>query len=231
MSGGTNYPIRVLLIDDHAIVRAGLRMLIESDPDLVVTGEAAGSADALMTAAEPADVILLDLDLGGESGLDLLPRLVTLLPKARIIVLTGIIDEMQHQQAVRLGAMGLVLKHEVARTLLTAIHKVNAGEVWLNRAMLARVINTLTHPAPEKPPDPEAAKIGSLTEREREVIRLVGEGLRNKQIGERLFISEKTVRHYLTSVFDKLDVKDRLELMIYAFQHNLARMPVDPSQQ
>jgi two-component system nitrate/nitrite response regulator NarL len=219
--------IRVLIIDDHGIVRAGLRMLLESQPGITVVGEAATCADALelATRAQP-DVIVLDLDLGGENAVESIPALLHAAREARILILTGVRDSETHRQAIRHGAMGLVLKEKAAETLLQAIAKVRAGEVWLEPTMIARVLGDLTRSQTSPRTSPEAAKIATLTEREREVITLIGEGLRNKHIAERLYISEATVRHHLTSVFAKLDVSDRFELAIYAYQHGLAKPPV-----
>ena len=217
--------IRILLIDDHEIFLAGLRLLLEAEPDLRVVGEARNRKEALDVAAHNAlDVILLDLNLGAQSGIDLLPDLTKATPRARILVLTASNDRGLHLRAVRLGAIGIVHKLEAPRLLLKAIRKVYAGEAWLNRAL---VTNAVTHLQADerKPKDPEVSKIATLTARELEVIALIGEGLRNKAIGERLYISEKTVRHYLTSIFSKLGVTDRLELMIYAYQHGLAKLP------
>ena len=217
--------IRVLLIEDHAVVRAGLRLLIESKPDLMVVGEAANNADALALAArEQPDVILLDLDLGAENGIDLLPGLRTVAGQARVLVLTGMRDVQGHRLAIRRGARGLVHKEQAPEVLLKAIVKVHAGEVWLDRAMLTSVLDEIAV-GETRPANSEAARIVTLTEREHEVIALVGEGLKNKQVGERLFISETTVTHHLSSVFSKLEVSDRLELIIYAFRHGLAKMP------
>ena len=219
--------IRVLIIDDHGIVRAGLQMLLESQPGITVVGEAATCADALelATRAQP-DVIVLDLDLGGENAVESIPALLQAAREARILILTGVRDSETHRQAIRHGAMGLVLKEKAAETLLQAIAKVRAGEVWLEPTMIARVLGDLTRSQTSPRTSPEAAKIATLTEREREVITLIGEGLRNKHIAERLYISEATVRHHLTSVFAKLDVSDRFELAIYAYQHGLAKPPV-----
>ena len=219
--------IRVLIIDDHGIVRAGLRMLLESQPGITVVGEAATCADALelATRAQP-DVIVLDLDLGGENAVESIPAILQAAREARILILTGVRDSETHRQAIRHGAMGLVLKEKAAETLLQAIAKVRAGEVWLEPTMIARVLGDLTRSQTSPRTSPEAAKIATLTEREREVITLIGEGLRNKYIAERLYISEATVRHHLTSVFAKLDVSDRFELAIYAYQHGLAKPPV-----
>jgi len=124
---------------------------------------------------------------------------------------------------VCLGAIGVVLKLEAARILTKAIRKVHAGEAWLNRTMVANAMSEL-QTKERKDRDPEQSKIASLTARESEIIALIGEGLRNKAIAERLYISEKTVRHHLTSIFNKLEVSDRLELIIYAFEHDLAKV-------
>jgi two-component system nitrate/nitrite response regulator NarL len=120
------------------------------------------------------------------------------------------------------GAMGVVLKEHAAEVLIKAINKVHQGEVWLDRSMMGTVLDEMTQ-APEI--DPEGARIASLSDREREVIALIAEGLKNKQIAQRLFISETTVTHHLSSIFSKLDVSDRLELIIYAFRHGLAQLP------
>jgi two-component system, NarL family, nitrate/nitrite response regulator NarL len=219
-------PIRVLIVDDHVIVRAGLRMLLESQPDLLVVGEAGTCADALtLTTREQPDIILLDLDLSGEMSLASIPALLAAAPQARILILTGVRDLELHRQAVRLGALGLVFKDKATEVLLQAIAKVQAGEVWLEGTMIARVLGEITRARRAPAVDREGAKIATLTDREREVITLVGEGLRNKQIADRLGISETTVRHHLTAIFAKLEVTDRLELVIHAYRHGLATLP------
>jgi len=207
-------------------MRAGLRMLLESQPGITVVGEASTCADALAlaTGTQP-DVIVLDLDLGGENAVQSIPTLLRATPDTRILVLTGVRDPEVHRQAIRHGALGLVCKEKAVETLLQAITKVRAGEVWLEPTMIARVLGDLTRPQPSPQASAEATKIARLTEREREVITLVGEGLRNKHIAARLYISEATVRHHLTAIFAKLDVSDRFELAIYAYQHGLAKPP------
>ena len=219
-------PIRILMIDDHAVLRAGLRMIIESRIGMVVVGEAENRRESLAAIAqEPPDIILLDLDLGDENGLDLLPELLTAVRDARIILLTGIRDAEVQRRAILLGAMGLVSKQKAADTVIRAIEKVYAGEVWLDRAMIASILNDRVNPNVAPDQNTETLRIAKLTEREREVIRLIGEGIKNRQIAERMYISEATVRHHLTSVFAKLGVEDRFELVIYAFQHGLAKLP------
>jgi len=204
-------------------MRMGLRMLIENQPGLRVVGEATDRAAAILSAArEQPDIILLDLDLGQESGLDVLPELRAAAKWARVIVLTGIRDPAEHRQAVRLGATGMVLKEQAAETLVKAIEHVHAGETWLDPVLVANVLAERSR-AHGQEPNPEAARIAGLTEREREVIALIGKGLKNRQIGERLSISETTVVHHLTSIFNKLGVVNRLELVTYAYRHGLAK--------
>jgi DNA-binding NarL/FixJ family response regulator len=218
--------IRVLIVEDHAVVSEGLRLLIENRAGLAVVGEAAGGADALAVAAlEQPDIILLDLILGEESGLDLLPKLLKTARQARILILTGVEDPATHRRAVQLGAMGLVRKEQATEILLKAIKKVYAGEVWFDRSMMASVLGEMARERVARATDPEAAKIAMLTAREHEVIALVGKGLKNKQIANRLFISETTVRHHLTSIMDKLGVSGRIELIMYIYQHGLAEPP------
>jgi len=219
-------PIRVLLVDDHAVVRAGLRMLLESRPGLTVVGEAGDRPTALaMASRERPDIILLDLDLGGDSSVEFLPDLQAAARGARVIVLTGLRDAAVHRRSIELGAVGLIYKENAVEVLMRAIEKVLAGEMWLERSLMASLITELRAETAPQASDPEAAKIASLTEREREVIALIAEGLRNKQVADRLSISEITVRHHLTSIFRKLGVSDRLELALYAHRQNLARRP------
>jgi DNA-binding NarL/FixJ family response regulator len=212
-----------MIVDDHVVIRSGLRMLIEHDQQMRVVAMAGNQKEALEHAAsEKPDVIILDLLLGDEDGLSFLPELCEASPESRVLVLTGVQNPDSHRRAIRRGAMGIVLKEHAADQLLKAIKKVYEGEVWIERSMMGSMIQEMNKPTLI---DPEITKIESLTEREREVIALVGEGLKNKQVGERLFISETTVTHHLSSVFSKLEVSDRLELIIYAFRHGLAKLP------
>jgi two-component system, NarL family, nitrate/nitrite response regulator NarL len=191
-----------------------------------VVGEAATRAEALQLATRTQpDIILLDLNLRDERGADLLPDLLAAARDARVIVLTGVTDAGEHRQAILGGAMGVVLKDQALDVLVKAIEKVHAGEVWLDSSMIASMLTAIARGSAAEKADPEVAKIARLTAREREVISLIGEGLKNKQIAERLFISEATVSHHLTSIFDKLGVANRFDLMIYAFRHGLLEPP------
>jgi len=222
--------IRILLVGDHALFLAGVRSLIEDDRGLTIVGEATNRAEALRWAEQRPDLILLDLDLGGEFGLDFLSELLQISETSRILVMTGLPDPELDLRAVRLGASGVVSKTVKAECFLKAIRKVHAGEVWLNPTLVAAVVTDFQRRRPAKR-DPEEEKIASLTARELEVIACLNEGRRSKQIGERLFISEKTVRHYFTSIFDKLGVCDRLELIIYAYKHGLTKIPATSSME
>ena len=218
--------IRILLVDDHAVVRAGLRMIIQSRPGMTIVGEAGSRDDALALAgSERPDIILLDLDLGGDSGMALIGDLMSAASEAKIIILTGLRDAEAHRQAVLRGAMGIVRKEKAAEALIKAIQRVHAGEAWLDPSLMAGVLTEIGRSNKPKKIEPEAEKIATLTKREREVVALIGEGIKNKEIADRLFISETTVRHHLTSIFDKLGVGDRVELLIYAFRHGLANPP------
>jgi len=218
-------PIRILIVDDHLVVRAGLHMLIENHPGMTVVSMASNRAEAMELAArDTPNLILLDLDLRGESALTFLAQLRETTPNARILVLTGLRDTDAHRQAVQLGAMGVVLKEHAPDVLIKAIEKVHAGEIWLDRPTMGRMLREMSA-RDEKEADPELTKIESLTQREREVVTLIAEGLKNRQIGERLFISETTVTHHLSSIYSKLGVSDRLELVIYAFTHKIAAKP------
>jgi len=217
------------MIDDHDLFLAGLGSLLKAEPGLTLVGSASRRLDALAAAHLRPDIILLDLDLGNESSIDFLPELLEASGGAYVLIVTALTDSDLHLRAIRLGAMGVVLKTESPEVLLKAIQKVSAGEAWLSTSMVSNVVTELHRRSTNKA-DRETAKIQTLTSRELEVVSLVGEGRRNRQIGERLFIAEKTVRHYLTSIYSKLEVNDRLELMIYAYEHGLARAPISFKQ-
>ncbi len=248
--------VRILLIDDQVIVREGLRLLLESQPGLTVVSDAASAKEAVDHArSSQPDVILLDLDLGDSHGLSCLTELLEVAPKARVLILTGVYDLEVHHAAISSGAMGIVRKLEAGDVLVKAIRKVSAGEVWLDGVLMARVLSDLWtarsqgaeengnghtngvsdkerkvaemwRPKNSGSDEYEAVKIARLTEREREVVTLIGEGLRNQQIADRLCISVITVRHHLSSVFSKVEVGDRFELAIYSYRHGLAKPPM-----
>ena len=213
--------LRLLIVDDQLMVRQGLRMLLDSQPRMHVVGMASKRSEALDKARQTSpDLILLDLEMEG-NALDFVSELRTVAPDAGVMILTGASDAEMHRQAVRLGALGVVSKKSPVEVLFKAIEKVQGGEVWLDRSMMGSVLREIA----DSGHDEDQANIQTLTPRERQVITLIAEGLKNKQIAERLSIREATVTHHLSSIFSKLGVGDRLGLTIYAFRHGLAKVP------
>jgi DNA-binding NarL/FixJ family response regulator len=222
-----NKSIRVLLLDYHALVREGFRLMINSRPGLQVVGETGSASEALQLSRElEPDVILLELNLDGNLNTEIINQLTEAPSRSRIILVTGINENQIHQHAIQKGAMGVVRKTEPGSVLLKAIEKVHAGEVWIDRAMMADVLTNLWRTQDDDAGDYDKEKIAQLSKREREIIRLIGQGLKNRQIADKLSISEITVRHHLSSVYDKLGVSDRLELTIFAYQNDLAELPL-----
>lgn len=206
--------IRIAVVAAYPVVRAGLKYICDRHKHLVVVGEASTTRDAVvLTTRSHPDVVLVDAD-SDETPL----HAITELNEAgahRVLVLTATTDAGAHYRAFEFGALGVVRKDQPAETLVQAIERVHAGEIWLERVKTAGLLVQLRRR------DPHAARILSLTKREREVIALVGLGLKNPAIGERLFISEGTVRNHLTSILSKLELSDRFELAVYAFRHRL----------
>ncbi len=215
-------PIAVFVVDDHPVVREGLRMLVTSERDLMLSGSAPSVSAALPSlAASPPDVLLLDLDLGTEDGLALLPRIVGAAPRTRVLVLTGLRERERHQEALLGGACGLVGKDAAPELLIKAIRKVHDGELWFDRPLLDATLQQVL--SQKAPPANEPDRTAPLTDRERRIVALVGRGLRNADIGEELGIAPKTVRKCLSAIYEKLGVADRVELLVYAYEHGLAR--------
>jgi DNA-binding NarL/FixJ family response regulator len=215
------HTIGILIVEDHEVVRLGLRHLIERQPHMKIVGEVTTPADALTVASrEKPEIIILDLCLGAEDGADIIPELLRIAEESRIIVLTGVRDEEALRRASRLGAMGVIEKDAPADMLIKAIERVHAGELWLNRRLTAALVAELRRPG-ESNASGESAMIALLSNREKDIVSLIGEGLKNKQIADRLCISETTVRHHITSILGKLQVSDRLELLIFSYRNNL----------
>jgi DNA-binding NarL/FixJ family response regulator len=221
-------PIRVLIIDDHRSILWGLERLIDSGkPAMQVVGTATNCADAMKVLDEiTPDLILLDIGLGNENGVDEIPNLLAK-SRAKILVLTGIRDESIHDKAVLAGASGVVEKEAPAETILAAIQKVHEGQLWLDRVATGRIFLEMSRDNAAQALDPERVKISSLTEREREIVAVAAThaGANAKAIAEMLFISEHTLRNHLTSIYDKLQVSNRLELFAYAHKHGLTKTP------
>jgi two-component system, NarL family, nitrate/nitrite response regulator NarL len=225
MSEPTENPIRLLLIDDHQSFLWGLVKLIESDgPGMKVIGTASDMPEALLIAErERPDIILLDIDLNGVNSLDSMPVLLKI-TKGPVLILTGVRDTETRDRAMLSGARGIIQKEESAEAILKAIKSVYRGEIWLDRASTGRIFSKLLNPL-SGATSPEAAKIGSLTAREREIIDgIITHGRStNKEIAGHLNISEHTLRNHLTSIYSKLEVENRLELAMYALKHGLSK--------
>jgi len=228
--------IRVMLIDDHQTMIWGLEKLIESaSQKMVVVGTAKTCDEALEKVEDLApNLILLDLDLGGRNAIDIIPELKSK-TKACILVLTGTRDQLQLDQAIVKGARGVIRKDASADQLLRAIEKVHLGEIWVDNEMLGRVLGGLINPIEEKTPDAEGQRIMRLTAKEKKIVHMLVEqsGASNRAIAERLFISEHTLRNHLTSIYQKLEVSNRIELYVYAMKQKfgtaLQSLPVPSS--
>jgi len=224
MSQTSQNPIRVLLVDDHQSFLWGMVKLIESDSsNMKVMGTASDIAEALtILEREQPDVILLDIDLGGVNSLDSMPLLRNT-TSAMVLILTGARDSEMHERAVLAGARGVVQKEVSAEMILKAIRKVHEGEIWLDRLTTGRIFSKLLDHSTNQV-SPEAAKIASLTSREREIVNvMVNQGhSTNKQIAVHLNMSEHTLRNHLSSIYSKLEVENRLELVMYAVKHHIS---------
>ena len=218
--------IRILLLNKDAIARAGVNLLLESRPGFKVVGQSGEEEQALnLVRQEQPDIILLHESMENSFGTDFLPNLLAVTKKPRIILVTANCDSQYHMEVVKNGAVGIVVAENHPEILFKAIEKVYAGEVWLDRSLIANFVIQKTHAGTPAYIEPKTQRIAMLSEREREIITLIGEGLKNQQIADQLFLSEVTVRHHLTSIFRKLAISDRLELVIFAYQNNLARLP------
>jgi two-component system, NarL family, nitrate/nitrite response regulator NarL len=210
--------IRILVADDHAIFRDGLRKLLEGAADVQIVGEASNGVECTkMLGKLKPDILLLDLRMPEKDGLGVLEEVNFDTTQTRVIVLTAAEDDRDVVRAMRLGARGVVLKQSASDLLLKSIRKVSEGEIWLDNRMTAEVIDAFKKSSEsgqrrEKP---------LLSDREKEIVQLVAQGFRNREIGEKLFISEQTVKNHLHNIFDKLGVSDRLELALYAIHHRL----------
>ena len=197
-------------------------MLIETDKKFRVVGEAAQiDLAANIISEEKPDLILIDLpDRGCEEFFPFFQNATV-----PVLVLVGQYDIKIYQKCLRIGINGLVLKEESADTLFKAMEKIHGGEIWFDRTIMSETIRQLIIEKQTMHDLPKAHITNTLTDREKQVVDLICKGMKNKEIGEQLFITETTVRHHLTSVFNKLEITSRLELVIYAFKHNLVKVP------
>ncbi len=229
-------PVRLLVVDDHPVVRQGLRTFLETRPDFEVVGEAADGETAVAEATRlRPDVILMDLVMPGVSGLEAIGRIRAAEPGARILVLTSFASADQVLPALRAGAAGYLLKDAAPAEVEAAIRAVHRGEGLLDPAVTATVLAEVARPGEQEGPDPAATStppagsragpspaaaadpgFASLTQREREVLGLLGRGLTNAAIARELFVAEKTVKTHVSSILAKLRLADRTQAALYA---------------
>ena len=210
--------IRTLVVDDQAMVRAGLRMLLSSEPDIEVVAEAGHGLEAIAQAGRHhPDVILMDLRMPELDGLEATRRILAADPDARVLVLTTFNLDDYVYESLRAGASGFVLKDEPPEQLIAAVRTVAAGEALLSPSVTRSVIAHFTRQQRQPPP----AALATLTARETDVFRLIAAGLSNAEIGRELFISDTTVKTHVTRLLQKLDVRDRAQAIVLAYRCNL----------
>jgi DNA-binding NarL/FixJ family response regulator len=229
LEDGAKRKIRIVLADDHPIVRDGLKKMLRLETDIEVVGEASDGREALeqVQMHEP-DVLLLDLRMPNLDGLSALQTLQHINRKTRVIILTASEDKNEFVQAMKLGCSGIVLKQTAPELIVKSIRKVNDGEIWLDSHTTAAVMRQFAthtgdshHSSSSSPTGSKGRERSPLSAREREIVSLVAQGYKNKEMAEKMFISEQTVKNHLHNIFDKLGVSDRLELALYAIHKGL----------
>ena len=224
-TGGEARPsrIRVLVADDHPIVREGLRRLLALEDDIEIVGEVGDGEGVLAMVEQLApDIVLLDLRMPGMDGLSALQKMQKGSKQTKTIVLTASEDKNEFVQAMKLGCSGIVLKQTASDLIAKSIRKVHAGEIWLDSHTTAAVMRQFAAPQEAMPHSGVRTRDRSpLSQREREIVALVAQGYKNKEMAEKMFISEQTVKNHLHNIFDKLGVSDRLELALYAIHKGL----------
>ena len=216
--------IRVLLVDDHAVVRQGLRLFIEMQNDMEVAGEGSNGFEALELASRlKPDVILLDLLMPQMGGVEATRQILEGNPRARILILTSFGEDDKVFPAIRAGAQGYLLKDIQPRDLVQAIRETYQGKAQLHPDVARRLMAAVAGDVLERPaPPPSLPKeLQGLTEREREVLDLIARGLTTREIAEKMVISEKTVKTHVSNLLDKLDLEDRTRAAIWALKHGL----------
>jgi len=209
---------RIILVDDHEVVRLGLKSLLERHPQFEVVGEAGSAREALeQVAATEPDVVILDIRLPGTSGIEACEQIVDQYPNTKVIMLTSYAEDEMLFSAIRAGASGYVLKQIASEELVKAIEAVGRGEALLDPAVTQRVFQEVRRAVKEE----EASAFAHLSQQEKHVLLLVSEGKTNREIAKNLFLGEGTVRNYVSSILSKLGVNNRAEAAAYAVEHNL----------
>jgi two-component system, NarL family, response regulator LiaR len=216
--------IRVLVADDHVVVRKGIRALLATEPGIDVVGEATDGAEAVHAAAElRPDVILMDIVMPTVDGIEAVRRIMAAQPGSRILMLTSFATDDQIFPALKAGALGYLLKDTGPEDLVQAIRQVHRGESSLHPTIARKVLQELSRP-PQRPPTPDP-----LTEREVEVLRLVAQGRSNQEIARMLVVSEATVRTHVSSILSKLHLASRTQAALYALREGLASLDDPPA--
>ncbi|GAP06491.1 two component transcriptional regulator, LuxR family [Anaerolinea thermolimosa] len=209
---------RIVLVDDHEVVRLGLKSLLEHRENFEVVGEAASAREAVeQVARHRPDIVLMDIRLPGASGIEACEEITTQYPNTRVIMLTSYAEDEMLFSAIRAGASGYVLKQIAGEDLIKAIEAVGKGEALLDPAVTQRVFQEVRRAVKEE----EASAFANLSQQERHVLMLVSEGKTNREIAKALFLGEGTVRNYVSSILSKLGVSNRAEAAAYAVEHNL----------
>ena len=218
---GTPEGIRVLIADDHPIFRQGLRTILEAEDGFVVVAEAADGNEAVRLARDfQPDVLLLDLAMPGVSGMEALAELAAAPTPVRTIMLTAAIEKAEIVKALQIGAAGVVLKSSSTDLLFKSIRSVMAGQHWIGRDAVSDLVQALRAQIGTAPEKPARERFG-LTRREIEITSSVVAGLSNREIAVKLSLSEDTVKHHLTNIFNKMGASNRLELALFAVHHRL----------
>lgn len=213
-------PASVLIVDDHPIFRYGLHRLLETQQGFAVVGEAADGVQAIDLARKLSpQIVLLDLGLPDRPGLEVLGELTGMNSGMRTIILTVTIDKTTIVQAIKLGARGIVLKEAASELLIECINTVLKGRYWVGHEILSDVVQLLQHFLPQRS-KPNRPNFG-LSPRELEVVAAITAGYSNKEIAQKLSLSEQTVKHHVTNIFDKVGVSNRMELVLFAVSHQL----------
>src|SRR6267378_2969950 len=214
--------IRLVIADDHPIVRDGLKKLLLLEDDFDIVGEAGDGREVLEKVRDlDPDVLLLDLRMPNLDGLATLQALAQVNKRTRVIVLTASEDKNEFVQAMKLGCSGIVLKQTAPELIVKSIRKVHGGEIWLDSRTTAAVMRQFAAPGEIGSGSGKSRERSPLSQREREIVQLVAQGYKNKEMAEKMFISEQTVKNHLHNIFDKLGVSDRLELALYAIHKGL----------
>jgi two-component system NarL family response regulator len=214
-------PIRVLVVDDHAVFRRGLQMVLEQEPDIEVVGEAGDGAEAVTMAANTApDIVLLDVRMPKRGGIDACTAIKDAVPSVAIIMLTISDEEADLYDAIKAGAVGYLLKDIPIDEVATAVRAVRGGQSYISPSMASKLLTefaTMVRRSDERQQLPAP----KLTDREMEVLKLVAKGLNNRDIAKQLFISENTVKNHIRNILEKLQLHSRMEAVVYAVREKL----------